>query len=362
MPPPRPTLRVDLSALAANWHLMKSRFSGSECAAVVKADAYGLGALPIAKRLVEEGCRTFFVATVEEGIALRQSLPDPVIYVLLGPACAEDASALHAHQLTPILNSLHQLGLWRNLAEQHQKRLPAALHLDTGMHRLGFPESETQTLIDDPSQLNAIHLQLVMSHLACPDTPEHPLNARQLERFHSLQAQLPAAPRSLVNSAGILLEPEYHYDLARPGATLYGIHPLPNRPRPLKHIATVTAPIAQIRTIEKGESVGYGGTFVARRHTRLATVPVGYADGYFRALSGIGNAAINGRLVPIAGRVSMDFLTFDISSLPEDSITPGTEVELIGPHCTVDDLAEKADTIGYEILTRLGKRLNRIYD
>ncbi|MCS6931593.1 MAG: alanine racemase [Acetobacteraceae bacterium] len=349
-------LSVDLSAVVANWRLLRERHQGGEVAAVVKADAYGLGAAPVGRALRDAGCRTFFVAHLAEGMALRQALGHgPAIVVLNGfrPGADEDAA------LWPALNSLADVEAWADSARVHGMRHKVLLHLDTGMARLGLDSREAERLIQDPWPLVPLDLRYVMTHLACADEPDHPLNAAQAARFAGLADRLPAARRSVANSSGIFLGPAFASDLARPGAALYGINPTPGRPNPMRQVVRLTAPILQLREIAAGESVGYGASFTATRPSRIATVAAGYADGYLRALSGRSRAVLDGAEIPLVGRVSMDLLTFDVTDAP--AAAPGRHVTLIGDGITPDELAAAAGTIGYEILTSLGPRYRRIH-
>jgi alanine racemase len=346
-------LRIDLSAVVANWRALGARHPGGAVAAVVKADAYGLGAAPVARALAAAGCRHFFVAQLAEGMAVRAAIgPGPMVAVLNGFAPGADGDA----GLTPVLNGLGDLAA-------HRARPPAAgaiLHLDTGMSRLGLDAREQAALAEDPAPLAGLRLRCVMSHLACADEPDHPLNAVQAGRFAAAAARLaPGVPRSLANSSGIFLGPDFASDLARPGCALYGINPTPGRANPMRQVVTLAAPVLQLREVPAGATVGYGATWTAPGPRRIATVAAGYADGYLRALSGRAVGHVSGRAVPLVGRVSMDLITFDVTDAPE--VAPGTMVELMGPSETPDDLAARAGTIGYEILTALGARYRRDY-
>lgn len=368
-------LTVDLAAIVANWRLLRDRSAPAECAAVVKADAYGLGVEQVAPALAEAGCRVFFVATLDEGVALRWVLeqwrqgavePDtaspapPAIFVLGGlPPGSE--TELPRHGLIPVLNSLGDLETWSLLAQLLGMRLPAALHVDTGMSRLGLPADELDRLANDPDRLEGVNLALVMSHLACADEPAHELNQRQLEAFTAARARLPATPASLANSAGIFLGAAFHFQLVRPGVALYGVAPIAGEPNPMQGVVRLDARILQVREIDTGGTVGYGATHRARGRERIATVSVGYADGYLRSLSGRASAVIGGYRVPLVGRVSMDLTTFDVTGVPEELARPGATLQLLGPEHPVDALAEEAGTIGYEILTSLGARYARAY-
>ena len=359
------TLTINLDALAANYRTLKGRLSGARCAGVVKADAYGLGVRQAAPVLAKAGCTTFFVATLDEGIALSENLsPDrkgrPEIFVLNGPPDGAPGEFL-AHDLVPVLNSPGQIAMWRELAQGEGTRLAAALHLDTGMARLGLSPDEVDAVAADPSACEGIDLVLVMSHLACADEPEHPLNRAQLDRFNALKAKLPAAPASLANSSGIFLGDDFHFDLARPGVALYGANPCPGQPNPMAEVVHLQGKIIQVRAVDSPMTVGYGATHSVARPGRVATVPVGYADGWPRALSNRGFAYVGDTRVPLVGQVSMDLITLDVTDLPSHLATPGTAVDLIGGHAAIDGVADAADTIAYEILTRLGHRYERVY-
>jgi alanine racemase len=345
----RALLTIDLGAIVANWRALGA-LHGAEVAAVLKADAYGLGAAPVGRALAAAGCRSFFVAHLAEGVALREALgPAPRIAVLNGFAPRADGEAA----LTPVLNSLGDVEAWR--AEPRA----AFIHLDTGMARLGLDQREAARLVQDPSLLGALRVAAWMSHLACADEPAHPLNAQQAARFAALCERLPPAPRSLANSSGIFLGAAFRSDLARPGAALHGINPQPGTPNPLRQVVRLDAPVLQIREIAAGESVGYGASWTAARPSRIATVAAGYADGYLRSLSGRGEGFLGEAPIPLVGRVSMDLLTFDATDHP--ALRPGDAITLIGPRNTPDEVAARAGTIGYEVLTSLGTRYARRY-
>lgn len=354
-------LRIDLSALVANYAFLQRSLGAVPCAAVVKAEAYGLGAVPVARALEQAGCRHFFVAHLCEALALRPALDRrSTIFILNGlPPGGEGEAA--ASGLVPVLNSLEQVQAWSAEARRREVSLPGVLQVDSGMSRLGLSAAEVGRLEAAPDLLAGIEVKLVMSHLACADEPGHPANASQLQAFETLRRHLPPAPASFANSAGILLGPDYHFDLGRPGIALYGVHPGIDRSAPLQPVVRLEASVIQTRLVEGGTGVGYGHVFTATRPMRLATLAIGYADGWLRSLSGRGYGFLDGTALPIVGRVSMDSLTLDVSAVPAERIGYGTPIELIGPHQTVDDVAGQAGTIGYEILTSLGQRYARDY-
>jgi alanine racemase len=352
------TLIVDLAAIRENYRALRRRLGGTACAAVLKADAYGLGANRVAPALAAEGCRHFFVAHLEEGIALRPHVPEAAeVFVLHGlmPGCEDIALA---HRLTPVLNSLEQVEGWTALSRRRGRALPAVLQLDTGMSRMGLPPAELDRIAAEPWRLDGIDLRLVMSHLACAERQDHPANGTQRLRFDVARRRLPQAPASLANSPGIFLGPDFHYDMVRPGASLYGLAPVVGAANPLRPVVRLQARVVQLRSIAAGDEVGYGLTWRAEGPTRIATVAVGYADGFPRST---GTAHLGDVALPVAGIVSMDSVTLDVSALPEGALRPGVLVDLIGPHRSVDAVAADAGTIGYEILTRLGRRFRRDY-
>lgn len=341
-------LTVDLDAIVGNWRTIRSRLaSGCRAAAVLKADGYGLGAAPIARALRYAGCTRFFIATVEEGIALRPVVPDADIIVLNG---VEPATLPYfdEYRLIPMLNSLPQIEAWGQTG-------PCALHVDTGMSRLGVTFEEAKSL---PMPAG---LMLISSHLACADEPDQPMNRYQLEEFAAVRAHFPGIEASLAASSGIFLGPEWHADWVRPGAALYGVNPMRGLPNPMAPTVTLQAKILQIREIDQGRTVGYGATHRAKDKAKLATVAVGYADGVMRCLSNRGHGYVGDRRVPLVGRISMDLTVFDVSAVPEEDLLPGASIELLGRYNTIDEMAESAGTIGYEILTSLGPRLHRRY-
>jgi alanine racemase len=345
----RPTLTIDLSAIVENHRRVGAHVKTAEVAAVVKADGYGLGAKPVAKALAASGCKTFFVAHVEEAVDLRSAIGER-IYVLHGYTPAHK-TAFAEHNLSPVLSSTGQLADWLKSG----LRAPYALHLDTGMSRLGLSEADQRSVEGTATPA------LVMSHLASSDDPEHEKNARQLERFKSLSQRFPGTPLSLAASGGCFLGAEYAFDLVRPGIALYGGNPRKSGQNPMKAIVTLTAPLLQVRSIDRGDTVGYGPTYSASGPRRLGIAAIGYADGLLRTLSNRGFGVIAGVKCPIVGRVSMDLVTLDVTAVPDDSAHAGATVEFIGPHQTVDELAASAGTLPYEIYTRLGDRIARHY-
>ncbi len=349
-------LEIDLAGIAANWRLLAQRVEPSGCAAVVKADGYGLGAPQVAPALAAAGCRRFFVATIDEAIALRRVLPTSAeIAVLNGllPGCADDFIEFG---LVPVLNDPGQIADWRAAGARH-----AILHLDTGMGRLGLTVREFDRLAEELRQSEPIRWHALISHLACSDEPQHPLNEIQLERFSAVRKSLPQLPASLAASSGIFLGPEFHFDFVRPGAALYGVNPRPGGPNPMHQIVWLKGRILQIREVDRGQTVGYGATHVMDAPGRLATVAVGYADGWLRSVSQRGSGRVGGRRVPLLGRVSMDLVVFDVSGVDPAFARPGGFIELLHEDYGVDAAAADAGTIGYEILTALGRRYHRVY-
>lgn len=327
-------------------------------AGVVKADAYGLGAARVGPALRDAGCRHFFVALLAEGMALREAIgPGPTIAVLNGFAPGADGDAA----LLPVLNGLPDVAAHAAAARRSGRAAPAILHLDTGMSRLGLDAREQAAVAADRSRLDGLDIRWLMTHLACADESDHPLNAAQAARFAAICARLPpGVPRSIANSSGMFLGPAFASDLARPGCALYGINPTPGRPNPMRQTVRLDVPMLQVREIAAGDTVGYGAAWTAGRTSRVATVAAGYADGYLRALSGRASGNIAGRSVPLIGRVSMDLIAFDVTDAP--CLAPGDAITLIGPDGpTPDELAARAGTIGYEILTALGNRYRREY-
>jgi alanine racemase len=357
-------LTVRLEAVAANYRTYRRLAGPTAVAAVVKADAYGLGAARVAPALADAGCDSFFVARLEEGVGLRRLSPRARIFVLDG-AAPDAVPALISHRLTPVLNGLNEIAAWSAAAGVGNRVLDAVIHVDTGMNRLGLSGDELAVLsAQSAKRLAGLNLVLVMSHLACSDDPANPLNAEQLSRFRQALAMLPPAPASLAASHGAMLGMEYHFDLVRPGIALYGANPQVREgtgspsPNLMQTAAVLTARVLQLRRIDSGQSVGYGATFHAKRPSMLATVALGYADGYPRTLSNKGIAVLGGARVPVVGRISMDLMILDVTGLP---VHVGDEAELLGDKVTLGEVAAMAGTNEYEILTRL-RRVPKYYD
>src|SRR5258706_2859034 len=357
-------LTVDLDAIVANWRKLEKAAVPAECAAVIKADAYGCGVDPVARALAAAGCKTFFLATVDEARAARAAVPSATLYALDGifQNCGD---AFAKTDCRPVIGDLNELAEWDVFCRRSGWAGGAAIHIDTGMNRLGLTITEAQGIVP---RINAGDhgITLVMSHLACAEALNHPLNARQLATFREIASLFTGVPASLSNSSGIFLSPQFQFDLVRPGAALYGINPTPEADNPMQPVVDLKARIVQIRNIERGDSVGYGGTWTARRPTRLAIVSAGYADGYFRAPgSNYGTrraeVVVAGKRCPVAGRVSMDLMAVDITDVPNNAARRGHMVTLIGEGITVDELAPHFGTIGYEVLTSLGPRYARVY-
>ncbi|MBW7852243.1 MAG: alanine racemase [Rhodospirillales bacterium] len=347
-------LTVDLDAVRENWRMLEGMVGPTaECAATVKADAYGLGIDRVAPALAGAGCRTFFVAAIDEGIALRRLVPDARIFVLNGPFPGTCRDFLE-HRLVPVLNAREQVEAWTTGGCGGE----AALHVDTGMNRLGLAEDELASLAATPGALSPI---LLMSHLACAEDGQSVMNAGQLARFLTARRLLPAVPASLANSSGIFLGPGYHFDMVRPGAALFGVSPRAGQPNPMRQVVRLQGKIVQLRDVDRPMTVGYGATHRVTGRGRVATVAVGYADGFPRSLSNRGCGHVGGVRVPLVGRVSMDLITFDVSEAPPEAVRPGAMIDLIGRENPVDAVADQAGTIGYEILTSLGHRYYRHY-
>jgi alanine racemase len=357
-------LTIDLAALKANWLALARRADPAEAAAVVKADAYGLGIERVVPALSAAGCKTFFVAILSEARRVRAVAPDATVYVLEGLAFGA-APVFRDFSLRPVLGSLDEIGHWAAYCREISQPLPAAVHIDTGMTRLGLTPGEAEEIGGDPTHFDDFRLALVMSHLACADVPDSPMNGRQLRQFQAVRRHLPEAPASLANSAGTLIGGDYRFDLVRPGVAIYGGRAIASGDNPMRPVVTVEARIIRIRDAAAGTPVGYGAVETLKRDSRLAILSAGYADGYIRAAGSTderpgADVTIKGRAAPVVGRVSMDLLAVDITDFEENSVQTGDYAELLGKQFTVDDLADRAGTIGYEVLTNLGRRFQHI--
>lgn len=357
-------LTIDLSALAGNWIRLRDRSRPADCAAVVKGDGYGIGLERAADTFWNAGCRTFFVALPEEGMRLREVLPEATIYVLNGLFRGAEADYREA-KLIPVLGSPGEIEDWGRFARSVERELPAAIHVDTGMNRLGLTLAEAEDFSGVEME-PGVAPKLLVSHLACADTPEHPLNDRQLEAFRAAKALYPDIPASLANSAGVLAGGDFLFDLVRPGIALYGGRAQSSGANPMAPVVTLEARVLQIRQVQPDETVGYGGIGSLDAPGRVAIVSVGYADGLLRNAGerhdGPGATAwIAGHRLPYIGRVSMDLIAVDVSAVPEHLVQRGSWVELFGPHVALDEVANVAGTIGYEFLTDLSSRYARRY-
>lgn len=355
---------IDLDAIGGNWRALASLVAPAECAAVVKADAYGLGAKRVIPALANAGCKTFFVATLDEAGEARALAPGSRIYVLDGlfPGCAGRIAAFDA---IPILASLEEVSEWAQFACDKGRPQPAAVNLGTGLNRLGLRTKDVEQIAGNSGLLKWLDVKLVMSHLASADDPADPRNEEQRAAFERLRAVLPPAPASLAASDGLMLGPRYHYDLVRPGYALYGGQAFRGGPAPVKPAVEVRARILQVRDVPAGETVGYSATWTAARPARIAVVAAGYADGYARSASAPaghegGMVQIGDHLAPVVGRVSMDLITVDVTDVPGGAVR-GAAAILIGPGLPLEAVGARAGTIGYEVLTRLGRRFHRVY-
>ena len=357
-------LSVDLDAIVANWRKLEKTAVPAECAGVVKANAYGCGTEPVARALAAAGCKTFFVATLDEAAAVRAALPSATIYTLDG-FFQNSGEAYARIDCRPVIGDLNELAEWDVFCRRTGWSGGAAIHIDTGMNRLGLTTTEAQGIIP---RINAGDhgITLVMSHLVSAEQLNSPINARQLTTFREIASVFSGVPASLSNSSGIFLGAQFQFDMVRPGAALYGVNPTPEADNPMQPVVELKARIVQFRNIERGETVGYGGTWTARRPTRLAIVSAGYADGYFRAASASdgtrgAEVIVAGKRCPVAGRISMDLMAVDVTDVPPNAARRGHMVTLLGEGITVDELAHHFGTIGYEVLTSLGSRYARVY-
>jgi alanine racemase len=358
-------LVVRLGALRRNYAKLRALAKAAETAGVVKANAYGLGAEQCVHALSKEGCRTFFVATFAEAETLRALSSDTKIYVLDG-LLPRNCALYDELRVRPVLGSLEEVAEWAAYCRCRGRKLPAAIHVDTGMARLGLKAHEALQLAQERGAFASFELTLVMTHLVCGDDAESPMNEAQRTLFTELSALFPGVPRSLANSAGIFLGPRYHFDVTRPGISLYGGNAQFNATNPIEPVVSLFGRIAQVHWADAGETVGYGATHTLNRRTRIATACLGYADGFFRAFSASNArdgppAYVGEHRLPLLGRVSMDLITYDATDAPEGLLHRGGWVEVLGSRVTVDDLASFGGTIGYEVLTSLSHRYHRIY-
>jgi alanine racemase len=358
-------LTIDLAAIVANWKDCDRRAGDAECAAVVKADAYGLGIEPVAAALAQAGCKTFFVALLDEALKVCTVAPEAAIYILNGfnPGTAPALQDIGAR---PVLGSLGEIEEWDRFAKQAKEPLPAAIHIDTGMSRHGLSAAEAEEVAKRWKDFS-FRLTLVMSHLARADEVSHAMTAAQTAKFRAIAAKFPGVPASLANSAGLLAHPDTRFDLVRPGIALYGGNALIDGDNPMKPVVRLDVHVLQVRHAKKGDTVGYGGEYTLQRDARLAVLAAGYADGIPRASGGSDTqdgmeAVVAGRHCKVVGRVSMDLIVADVTDLPEDAVKRGDRVRLLGEGITVDDLASASGTVGYEILTRAGRRFRRVYE
>jgi alanine racemase len=353
-------ITIDLDALTANYRACRDAVAPADCAAVVKADAYGLGIDRISKTLFHAGCRQFFTATHREGVALRRLLPDADIFVFEG-VTGRSARAFLEHGLVPVLITPDQGACWVRCAREAGATLPAVIDIDTGMTRLGMGRRELTELLDRCPDLEGLDVRYVMTHLACADDRDSPMLREQLRRFDRLRALLPDAPTSIGNSAGSLRGDGWAGDMARVGIALFGGNPFLDDAHPGRPVLRIQSRILQLREITEPTPVGYGSTHTAAPGMRIATVGTGYADGYPWSLGNRGVAVVGGQRVPVVGRVSMDLITLDVTGVPDEFVQPGCRVDLIGPEISLEEVAQRAGTINYEILTRLGQRAQRRY-
>lgn len=364
-------LTIDLDALVANWKALAKLSAPAKTGAVIKSDAYGCGLAHVATALAQAGCDRFFVALPEEGVLARKTAPAAEIFVLNGVFPQSVATVAEAG-LIPVLSSVEEITLWAEYWRKRGGRRPCALHIDTGMNRMGLSIDEAIAFAGDPARRDTVTPILIMSHLACADEPAHPLNRLQIDRFSSLVRHFPGVEASLANSAGVFFGPECHFDLTRPGIALYGGEAVVGAPNPMRPVVTCESRVLQIRRVAAGETVSYGATQTLGRDSLVATCSSGYSDGYHRSLSGAGvdqrktggPAAFGfagGNPVPVLGRVTMDLVMFDVTDLADGSLQPGDYIQLFGPDIALDDVARAAGTIGYELLTSLGHRYHRRY-
>jgi alanine racemase len=355
-------LEINLDIISSNYHILRTHCPYALVGASVKANSYGLGAAAVCPTLFAAGCRHFFVASCDEGIHLRHHLPDAAnIYLLNGIFVASIAAVLQ-YNLIPVLNNIHQAALWQQQGHQLGTILPCLLHFDTGMNRLGIPYQEYQQFTPDVTHYSNLKVLGIMSHLSSSEEPGNIANTSQLNQFKELVKYFPTALKSLSNSSGIFLGQSYHFDLVRPGGAIYGLNPVPYLTKsPVSNPVKLTSPIIQLQHLPAGSKIGYNGTHTIGQPAVIATIPIGYADGYLRALSNRAIVYVNNQPAPIVGRISMDLINIDVSSIAPEDIFLGQQVEIIGSNSSIDQLANLGGTIGYELLTLLGNRYKRKY-
>lgn len=353
----RATIR--LAALQRNYRKIVEHAASSEVAVAVKGNGYGLGAVDVGQALWRAGCREFFVAQPDEGIELRAALPNAAIHVLNGLMPGTEMELVE-NRLAPVLLSLRQLQAWQLLTQKLGRSLPAGLHIDSGMHRTGLPTDEFKQLLAEPHQLHGLQLRHIITHLASADEPDSQQPEDQLRTFHRMLQQLPQTRASIANSAGIFRHSKFHLDLVRPGIAVYGGNPKPGQSNPMEPAVVLEAPLLQVVNAAAGDRIGYGASYSTPHDARHALVAAGYADGVMRSLSNKGQMAIAGHRCAIVGRVSMDVTTIDVSDVPEHLLYAGAPVEYIGDTIALDDAARAAGTIGYELLTGIGRRFQRV--
>lgn len=362
-------LTIDLDAIVANWKALSERVAPARCSAVVKADAYGTGVAQVAPALAKAGCETFFVAHVSEALALRAVLGDAsaAIYTLNGIAGGrETVVALVAARGRPILSGFEELQLWLEAGGAATPETGVGLQFTTGMNRLGFAPDEALAVAGLLAEAPSLRVDFVMSHFVSSEKAGDPLNREQINAFEAIRTALPGIPATLANSSGIFLPEAPYYDLVRPGYALYGGNPTPGQTNPMRPVVRLEAPVLQVRSVAPGETCGYNAMWRAERPSRLASIGIGYADGLLRSAAAGPHkpgacAIVGGTACPFAGRVSMDLIILDVTDAPEEATRPGMAVELLGDTIGIDDLADAAGTIGYEILTGLGRRYHRRY-
>lgn len=354
-------LTVDLDALQHNYRVLAKKAAPAQAAAVVKANAYGIGVTKAAPALYEAGARVFFVAQLVEAFTLLAVLPKDITIAVLNDIQPGTEEIVADAGILPVLNSLHSVAAWAKLCSKRGTKLPAMLQLDTGMARLGLDERECEVLIKNPEIFQLADIRYILSHLASADEKQNTQNSAQLEKMQTLLNKLPPCPVALANSGGIFLSGDFRYDLVRPGIALYGVDPHHDTQTEIRPVVQLDARVIETRQVPAETKVGYNATFTTMRPTQITTIAVGYADGWHRTLSNRGAAYFNGARLPIIGRVSMDSITLDTTDLGENAPQRGDLVELIGPHQSLADVARDADTITYEILTSLGQRFDRRY-